>query len=153
MNGLANEWPYRMNGLTNEWPYRMNGLTNEWPYRMNGLTEWMALQNEWPFIKYYPCDQMKYNEMGGTCGTYGAEETCIQGSGGKTWGTVVARGRPTADTTKLQGIAVTIRQYQVGLQVYCNLNRYSIHTLTEKGLYLNIKVKFAIKQFIWNNWK
>ena len=42
-----------------------------------------GLQKEWPVIKYYPGEQMKCNEMGGTCGTYGGEERCIQGFGGK----------------------------------------------------------------------
>jgi len=47
--------------------------------------------------------------------------------------TVVARGgQPTTDTTKLKVIAATIRQHHVGFQVYCNLNHYSIHTVTKK---------------------
>lgn len=29
--------------------------------------------------------QIKKPETGGAFGTYGAEENCIQGSGGKTW--------------------------------------------------------------------
>ena len=33
--------------------------------------------------KYYSGDQIKNNEMGGACGTYGREERCIQGSGGE----------------------------------------------------------------------
>ena len=35
---------------------------------------------------YYSGDQIKNCEMGGTCGTYGLEEKCIQGFGGETWG-------------------------------------------------------------------
>jgi hypothetical protein len=46
---------------------------------------------------------------------------------------LVARGgQPTTDTTKLKGIAATIGQHNVGFQVYCNLNHYSIHTVTRK---------------------
>ena len=30
------------------------------------------------------CDQIKKNEMGGVCKTYGAEERCIQDFGGET---------------------------------------------------------------------
>ena len=29
------------------------------------------------FTKYYSGDQIKNNEMGGTCGTYGEQERCI----------------------------------------------------------------------------
>jgi hypothetical protein len=32
--------------------------------------------------KYHSGDQIKKNEMGGTCGTYGGQERCIQGFGG-----------------------------------------------------------------------
>jgi hypothetical protein len=32
--------------------------------------------------KYYSADQIKKNDMGGTCGTYGRQKRCIQGSGG-----------------------------------------------------------------------
>ena len=28
--------------------------------------------------KYYSGDQIEKNEMGGTCGTYGGEERCVQ---------------------------------------------------------------------------
>jgi hypothetical protein len=31
------------------------------------------------FTKYYSADQIKKNEMGGACTTYGGEERCIQG--------------------------------------------------------------------------
>jgi len=31
-------------------------------------------------------DQIKENEMGGTCSTYGGDEKCIQIFGGETWG-------------------------------------------------------------------
>ena len=34
--------------------------------------------------KYRSSDQVKKTEMGGTCGTYGGGERCIQGFGGKT---------------------------------------------------------------------
>jgi hypothetical protein len=34
--------------------------------------------------KYYSGDQIKKNEMGRACGTYGRQERCIQGFGGKT---------------------------------------------------------------------
>jgi hypothetical protein len=34
--------------------------------------------------KYYSGDQIKKHEMGGTCGTYGEEERCIQDFGGET---------------------------------------------------------------------
>jgi hypothetical protein len=33
----------------------------------------------------YCCDEIKENEMGAACTTYGEEERCIQGFGGKTW--------------------------------------------------------------------
>jgi len=47
--------------------------------------------------------------------------------------TAVARGgHATTDSIQLKGIAVTDRQYHVGFQVYCKLNQYSIHTLTER---------------------
>jgi hypothetical protein len=36
--------------------------------------------------KYYSGKQIKKNEMGGTCGTYGELERCIQGSGGENGG-------------------------------------------------------------------
>jgi hypothetical protein len=38
------------------------------------------------FTKYYSCDQVKNNEMGGACGTYEAEKMCIQGIGGENLG-------------------------------------------------------------------
>ena len=31
----------------------------------------------------YSSDQIEKNEMGGACGTYGGEERCIQGLGGR----------------------------------------------------------------------
>jgi hypothetical protein len=31
--------------------------------------------------KYYPCDQIKKNEMSGACGTCVGEERCIKGFG------------------------------------------------------------------------
>jgi len=34
-------------------------------------------------MKYYSGDQIKKNEMGGTCGIYWGEGRCIQGFGGK----------------------------------------------------------------------
>jgi hypothetical protein len=34
--------------------------------------------------KYFSGDQIKKNEMGGACSTYGWEERCIQGFGGET---------------------------------------------------------------------
>jgi hypothetical protein len=34
--------------------------------------------------KYYSCDKIKKNGMGGPCGTYGWQR-CIQGFGGETW--------------------------------------------------------------------
>jgi hypothetical protein len=36
------------------------------------------------YTKYYGGDQIKKNEMGGTCGTYGEEERCKQGLAGET---------------------------------------------------------------------
>jgi hypothetical protein len=33
--------------------------------------------------KYYSCDQIKEDEMGGTCGTYGEEKEVQQGFGRK----------------------------------------------------------------------
>jgi hypothetical protein len=33
--------------------------------------------------KYYSHDQIKKNEMGRACSTYGGKERCIQGLGGK----------------------------------------------------------------------
>jgi hypothetical protein len=35
-------------------------------------------------IKYYSSDEIKKNVMGGTGGTHGKEERCIQGFGGET---------------------------------------------------------------------
>ena len=43
---------------------------------------------------YYSSDQIKKNEMGGTCGTCGGEERSIQGSGGENEGKSIS-GRPT----------------------------------------------------------
>jgi hypothetical protein len=42
----------------------------------------------WPVrnIKYYSGDQIKKNELGGACGTYGVRERFIQGFGGDTCG-------------------------------------------------------------------
>ena len=37
-------------------------------------------------IQYYSGDQMKKNEMGGECRTYGVEQRCIQGFYGEIWG-------------------------------------------------------------------
>jgi hypothetical protein len=34
--------------------------------------------------KYHSGDQIKKNEIGGACGTYGGHERCIQGFGGET---------------------------------------------------------------------
>ena len=34
--------------------------------------------------KYYSCDQIKKNELGWACDTYGRQERCIQGFGGET---------------------------------------------------------------------
>ena len=34
--------------------------------------------------KYYSGDQIKKNEMGGACGTYGGEERCLHGFAGDT---------------------------------------------------------------------
>jgi hypothetical protein len=34
--------------------------------------------------RYYLDDQIKNNEMGGACGTYGGQERCIQGFGEET---------------------------------------------------------------------
>jgi hypothetical protein len=36
--------------------------------------------------KYYSGDQIKNNEMGSACGTYGGEERCVQGLVGKAEG-------------------------------------------------------------------
>jgi len=44
---------------------------------------------------------------------------------------MVRGGQPTTDTTKLKVIAATIRKHNVVFQVYCNLNHYSIHIVTE----------------------
>jgi len=33
--------------------------------------------------KYYMADQAKKKEMGGVCGTYGRQESCIEGFGGE----------------------------------------------------------------------
>jgi len=33
--------------------------------------------------KYYSGDQIERNEIGGACGTFGGEESCVQGSVGK----------------------------------------------------------------------
>jgi hypothetical protein len=44
--------------------------------------------------KYYQADQIKENEVGRTCGTYGRGEESGQGFGGK------ARGKETAWKTK-----------------------------------------------------
>ena len=34
--------------------------------------------------KYYSGDQIKRNEMGGACSTYGRQQRCIRGFGGET---------------------------------------------------------------------
>jgi hypothetical protein len=36
-------------------------------------------------MKYYSGDQIKENETGGPCSTYGGEERCIQSFGEDTW--------------------------------------------------------------------
>jgi hypothetical protein len=39
--------------------------------------------HSWFLLKYYPGDEIKKDEMGKTCGTFGRkEEKYIQGSGG-----------------------------------------------------------------------
>ena len=35
-----------------------------------------------PLTQYFPCDQIKENEMSGACSTNKGEERCIQGFGG-----------------------------------------------------------------------
>jgi len=50
---------------------------------------WRRLHNEelydlYSLTKYYPGDQIKKNEMGGACSTYGRHKKCIQGFGGET---------------------------------------------------------------------
>jgi hypothetical protein len=37
-----------------------------------------------PFAKHYPGGEIKKNEMGGVCGTYGRQESYVQGFGGET---------------------------------------------------------------------
>ena len=37
-----------------------------------------------PLARYYSGDQIKKNEMGGSCDTYGGEDKCVQGFGGET---------------------------------------------------------------------
>jgi len=52
--------------------------------------EWRRLHNEKLYdliphpTKYYMGDPIKNNEMDRECGTYGKQETCIQGTGGET---------------------------------------------------------------------
>jgi hypothetical protein len=42
---------------------------------------WSVLLTE-----YHPGNQIKKNETGGPCCTYGGDKRCVQGFGGKTWG-------------------------------------------------------------------
>jgi hypothetical protein len=51
--------------------------------------DWRRLHNEELLCsvlltKYYSCDQIKRNEMGGACSAYGRQERCVQGFGGET---------------------------------------------------------------------
>jgi hypothetical protein len=56
------------------------------PKREEVIQEWRKLYYEELITKYYVDDQIEKNEMGGACNTYGGEERCIQGFGGKTQG-------------------------------------------------------------------
>jgi len=52
------------------------------PTRDKITGEW----GRWSVLTKYVGDQIKKNEMGGACSTYGEEERCIQDLGGETWG-------------------------------------------------------------------
>ena len=56
------------------------------PKRGKVTRKWRKLYSEelLTIHVYYAGDQIEKNEMGGACSTYGGEERCIQGFGGKT---------------------------------------------------------------------
>jgi hypothetical protein len=59
------------------------------PTRDEVTGEWRRLHNEELngsvlIAKYYSGDQIKKNEVGGACSTYGGGERCIQDFGGET---------------------------------------------------------------------
>jgi hypothetical protein len=56
------------------------------PKRNEITGEWRRLHNEEHVLitKYYLGDQIKKNEVGGACSTYGGGERCIQDFGGET---------------------------------------------------------------------
>jgi hypothetical protein len=58
------------------------------PRRDEGTGEWgeIACGVSGFVINYYSVDEIKRNEMGAACGTYGGEVRCIQGFGEETWG-------------------------------------------------------------------
>ena len=47
-------------------------------------TEWRGTLIPALLLKYYLGYEIKKNEMGGACGTYGTQERCIQGFVGET---------------------------------------------------------------------
>ena len=50
----------------------------------NGCFNSVFIKVSIPLTKYYSGDQIKGNEMGETCGTYGGQESCMQGFGDET---------------------------------------------------------------------
>jgi hypothetical protein len=51
--------------------------------------------------KYYSGDQIKKNEMGGECGTYGKQEMCVQDFGGRKKGTLGRLGQRREDNIEI----------------------------------------------------
>jgi hypothetical protein len=72
-------------------------------------------------IQYYLGDQMKKNEMGGECGTYGEQDSCIQDFGGENWKT---------DTT-CKDLGVEERILQSDQKVSVHLMIKMSHCLTQ----------------------
>jgi len=60
----------------------------------------------------YLDDQIKKNEMDGACSTYGGEERCIQGFGGKTW-----RKETTWETQALMGESIKMDIKEMGWRI------------------------------------
>jgi len=69
--------------LENGWTISVTDSVRNVPGSM--VNWWHQKRNLGSKYVYHPSDQMKRNEIGVACGTYGREERCILGSGFETW--------------------------------------------------------------------